>query len=61
MTVIKNLLTSKKFIAAILAVGGQVALQLGWELDEAQASTIIAPLIAYIFGQAAVDVKKAGL
>lgn len=60
MTVIKGLLGSKKFIAALLAGAAQVALQFGWELDADQAFAIITPLLTYIVGQAAVDVKKAG-
>lgn len=58
MTVIKGLLGSKKFIASMLAVAAQVALQFGWELDADQALAIVSPLMAYILGQAAVDVRK---
>lgn len=58
MTVIKGLLGSKKFIAAIIAVAAQVALQLGWELDTEQALGIVSPLLAYILGQGIADTKK---
>jgi hypothetical protein len=59
MNGIKGLLASKKFIAALIAFIAQIALQLGWEVDEVVATTIISPLIGYVLGQSAVDVTKA--
>lgn len=54
----KDLLTSKKFQAAVIAVLAQIAAKFGLELDEASALMLISPLIAYIVGQGVADLGK---
>lgn len=54
----KELLTSKKFIASIVGVIVTIAGKYGLELDEAALATIISPLIAYIVGQGIADHGK---
>lgn len=57
---LKPLLTSKKFQTAALTLVANLLLRFGVELDIADALALTSPLIAYILGQSAVDVKKAG-
>jgi len=57
--VLKALFSSKKFIAALFGVAAHIALKLGFELDVEEAMAITSPILAYILGQSAVDVKKA--
>ena len=57
---IKPLLASKKFQTAILTLVANLLLRFGIDLDVGEALAITSPLIAYILGQSAVDVKKAG-
>lgn len=57
---IKALLSSKKFLVAVFTVFANLALKFGLELDVDQAVALTSPLIAAIFGQTVVDVKKAG-
>lgn len=54
----KDLLTSKKFQAAVIAVLAQIAAKFGLELDEASALMLISPIIAYIVGQGVADLGK---
>jgi hypothetical protein len=57
---LKPLLTSKKFQTAVLTLIANLLLRFGVDLDIADALALTSPLIAYILGQSAVDVKKAG-
>lgn len=55
---IKDLLSSKKFLAAIVAVLCWVGLRFGISVDPTQATEAIAPLIAFIVGQGIADHGK---
>jgi hypothetical protein len=57
---LKPLLTSKKFLTAVITVIANLLLFFGIELDADQAVALTSPLIAAIVGQTVVDVKKAG-
>jgi hypothetical protein len=57
---LKALLSSKKFLTAVFTVLANLALKFGLELDVDQAVALTSPLIAAIFGQTVIDVKKAG-
>lgn len=61
LNALKPLLTSKKFLTAVLTVIANLVLRMGIELDIEEAVAITSPFIAYVLGQSAVDVKKAGL
>ncbi len=55
---IKGLLTSKKFMAAIVAMIVAAGTRYGLHLDPETVGVIIAPLIAYIVGQGMADRGK---
>jgi len=57
---LKALLSSKKFLTAVFTVLANLALRFGLELDVDEAVALTSPLIAAIFGQTVIDVKKAG-
>jgi hypothetical protein len=61
LAALKPLLTSKKFQMALITTIANLLLYFGIELDVEIAMALTSPLIAAIFGQTAVDVKKAGL
>lgn len=54
----RELLTSKKFIASIMGVIVTIAGKYGLELDETALATIISPILAYIVGQGIADHGK---
>ncbi len=54
----RELLTSKKFIASIIGMIVTVAGKYGLELDETALATIISPILAYIVGQGIADHGK---
>lgn len=58
MSVIRQLLSQKKFIAMLAAMGsfGATYAGLDWSLDAV--SLFIAPIVAYILAQGAADVGK---
>lgn len=59
MELVRSLLSSKKFVAALLAVATGIAVKLG--VPEAKATEIgllVAPFLAYIGGQGLADFKK---
>ena len=59
MNVIKELLNSKKFIAALVGVATSVAIQLGIpEVRIDEMITIISPILAYIGAQGFADMGK---
>jgi hypothetical protein len=53
-----SLLTSKKFVAAIVAVIIFACGKLGWNVDEAALMAWISPLLAFIVGQGLADHGK---
>lgn len=58
MTVILDLLRSKKFVAAIAGVIVAGAARIGWDLDVDAVLTIISPILAAILGQGLSDLGK---
>lgn len=55
---LKTLLTSKKFIAAVIGVAVGFIAKLGIELDTDAVALIISPILAYIVGQGVADHGK---
>ncbi len=55
---LKTLLTSKKFIAAIVGVAVGLIAKLGIELDTDAVAIVISPILAYIVGQGVADHGK---
>jgi hypothetical protein len=55
---LKGLLTSKKFIAAIVAVIVAIGARYGLQLDPPTVGVIVSPIIAYIVGQGMADRGK---
>lgn len=53
-----ELLKSKKFQSAVIAVLVMIAGDLGLDLDPAALMAIVSPLIAYILGQGVADIGK---
>lgn len=59
MQVLRDLLDSKKFVTALIAVAVEVALKLGVpELTVAELTTIISPFLAYIGFQGFADSQE---
>ena len=59
MTVLKDLLGSKKFVTALLTVIGAVAIKLGApETTVTELTTMLSPFLLYIGGQAVADIGK---
>ncbi len=59
MTVIRDLLQSKKFVTALIAVGVAAAARLGIpEIEMNEILAIISPMLAYIGAQGFVDIGK---
>ena len=55
----KDLLASKKFRAALLALVSMIAVKLGApETTVSELSLLVSPLIAYIVGQGVADIGK---
>jgi hypothetical protein len=57
-TVLKQILTSKKALAAILGVVVGLAAKLGLALDTETLMAILSPILAYILGQGLADTGK---
>jgi hypothetical protein len=57
-TAILEMLSSKKFLAAMLAIVGWFAGLLGFNVDPAQLAAGLSPLLAYIIGQGIADHGK---
>jgi hypothetical protein len=55
---LKTLLTSKKFLTAVLTVLLMVLAEFGFNLDIETALAIVSPLLAYILGQGIADNGK---
>ena len=55
---LKTLLTSKKFVAAIVGVIVGLVAKLGVELDTDATALVISPILAYIVGQGVADHGK---
>jgi hypothetical protein len=55
---IKALLSQKKFIAALIAGAAWAAGRIGWNIDPAQMTAAITPLLAYIIAQGVADHGK---
>lgn len=53
-----EILSSKKFQAAIVGLVVAIAGEAGFDLDQATLLTIMSPLLTYIAGQAVADVGK---
>jgi len=59
MNIVKDLLSSKKFVVALLSVLGAVAIKLGVpETTVAELGTILSPFLLYIGAQGAADIGK---
>lgn len=58
MDVIKGLLTSKKFVASVVGVIAWLVGKIGWDIDPAELTAMISPIIAYILGQGMADFGK---
>ncbi|TXH41013.1 MAG: hypothetical protein E6Q97_38415 [Desulfurellales bacterium] len=56
--VIKGLLSSKKFVAALLAAGVWALGKAGLHIDTETLAGIVTPLLTYIVGQGIADVGK---
>lgn len=56
---VKAMLGSKKFVAVLISAAVWGAGKIGWSVDDATLAGMVAPLIAYILGQAHVDAAKA--
>ena len=57
-SLIRGLLTSKKFIAAISSMIAAALMKIGWDVDTETVLTVISPIIAYILGQGLSDLGK---
>lgn len=57
-TALKDLLSSKKFLTALVAAIVAGALLLGWHVDETTVGLILSPLLAAIVGQSVADIGK---
>lgn len=55
---IRDLLSSKKFLAALVAILVQLGARYGLELDQDQIMGLISPLLAFIVGQGIADFGK---
>ncbi len=55
---LREMLSSKKFLAAIAAIILQIAARYGLQLDQEQVTLLITPILAYILGQGIADSKK---
>ena len=58
MSMLKTLLSSKKFIAAAIGVLVALVAKLGIELDTRDVLAIISPILAYVLGQGIADHGK---
>ncbi len=58
LTAIKGILSSKKAIVAITSGLAAAAAKLGWDVDTETIGVFLAPIVAYILGQAHVDHAK---
>lgn len=55
---IKDVLSSKKAVMTIVSGVTALVSRLGWNVDSETVGLFLAPFIAYIVGQSAVDMKK---
>lgn len=58
MQTVRDLLASKKFLVALVAVLAHLAGRFGFEVDQEAMITILSPLYAYIVGQGIADHGK---
>jgi hypothetical protein len=56
--IVKNLLLSKKFVVAMLAAAGAVAMYFGWNVDPAKIALFISPLMIFVGAQGWADSGK---
>ncbi len=57
-TPLKDMLASKKFLAALLAGVVWIAGRLGFDLNSEELLGVVTPLWAYIIGQGVADIGK---
>jgi hypothetical protein len=55
---VKSMLTSKKFLAALVAAAVWVGAKWGWNVNSEELLGAVTPLWAYIIGQGIADTKK---
>jgi len=55
---IKTLLKSKKFIAALVGLAVVTGAHFGFALDQAAIMTVVSPILIYILGQGVADIGK---
>jgi hypothetical protein len=58
LDVLKEMLTSKKFLAAVAGVLVAAAARIGLDLPVEDVAAVLAPIIAYIVGQGWADAGK---
>lgn len=58
MDVIKELLSSKKLVAALIGVVVAVGGRLGLDLSTEDVALVVGPIVAYILGQGIADAGK---
>jgi hypothetical protein len=58
-TILRDMLRSKKFLAAIAGVLVGLAGKIGLELEAESLIAVLSPIVAYILGQGFADVGKA--
>jgi hypothetical protein len=56
--IVKNLLLSKKFVVALLATAGAVAMHFGWSVDPAKIVLFVSPLMVFVGAQGWADSGK---
>lgn len=55
---VKTMLTSKKFLAALVSAAVWIAAKAGWNLNTEELLGAVTPFWAYIIGQGIADTKK---
>jgi hypothetical protein len=58
MDVLKELVTSKKLIAALIGVVVALAARLGLDLSTEDVALVVAPIVAFVLGQGLADLGK---
>lgn len=58
MSILKNLLLSKKFVVSLLTLAGSVATYLGWHVDPTTILAVITPVLVYVGAQGWADSGK---
>ena len=57
-TILRDMLQSKKFLAAVAGVLVGIAGRIGLELETESLMAVLSPIVAYIFGQGIADAGK---